>query len=285
MKLHSVEGFGTSDPSGSYGLSLLPAASYGCPPKQHGMFLFSASTYVVQESGGFAIVTVRRVQGGDGAVSVIVASVDGTAIAPRDYQAVQGTVLYFAPGETNKTVAVTIVDDAVAEGVELFQLMLTDPQGGASISTGQGLNTSSSATVRIIDDDNSNAIEFASSAHAVWENATSVVLSVVANGPGSDTYRTGNMNAMAGVDYNSTTGALTFGVGGGTQQITVDLIDNRDAPRPQAQPKAFFVALLDPTNGATLGMKRVAKVTILDNDVAPPCGGSDCNGHGVCNVR
>ena len=62
------------------------------------------------------------------AVSVDYATADGTAVAGADYTATSGT-LTFAPGETAKTVAVAILDDAIDEGKEKFTLRLSNPQG------------------------------------------------------------------------------------------------------------------------------------------------------------
>ena len=62
------------------------------------------------------------------AVSVDYATADGTAGAGADYTAASGT-LTFAPGETAKTVAVAILDDAIDEGKEKFTLRLSNPQG------------------------------------------------------------------------------------------------------------------------------------------------------------
>ena len=62
------------------------------------------------------------------AVSVDYATADGTAVAGADYTAASGT-LTFAPGETAKTVAVAILDDAIDEGKEKFTLRLSNPQG------------------------------------------------------------------------------------------------------------------------------------------------------------
>ena len=62
------------------------------------------------------------------AVSVDYATADGTAAAGPDYTATSGT-LTFAPGETEKTVAVALLDDAVDEGKERFTLVLSNPRG------------------------------------------------------------------------------------------------------------------------------------------------------------
>ena len=61
-------------------------------------------------------------------VSVDYRTVDGTATAGADYVAVEGT-LTFAPGETEKTVYVTVLDDAHDEGTETFTLALSNAVG------------------------------------------------------------------------------------------------------------------------------------------------------------
>ena len=54
-------------------------------------------------------------------VTVDFATADGTAAAGWDYTAVEGT-LTFAPGETEKTVSVEVLDDAHDEGEETLTL-------------------------------------------------------------------------------------------------------------------------------------------------------------------
>ena len=53
---------------------------------------------------------------------------DGTATAGEDYIAANGT-LTFAPGETTKTVSVTVLDDAVGDSGETFTLTLSNALG------------------------------------------------------------------------------------------------------------------------------------------------------------
>ena len=63
-----------------------------------------------------------------GPVSVDYATADGTATAGVDYTAASGT-LTFAAGETEKTVSVALLDDAIDEGKETFTLELSNPRG------------------------------------------------------------------------------------------------------------------------------------------------------------
>ena len=65
-----------------------------------------------------------------GPVTVDYATADGTATAGEDYTAAAGT-LTFAAGETGKSVAVAILDDAIDEGRETFTLTLSGAVGAA----------------------------------------------------------------------------------------------------------------------------------------------------------
>ena len=74
-----------------------------------------------------------------GTVTVDYATADGTATAGADYTRASGE-LRFAPGETAKTVAVPVLDDAHDEGEETFTLRLTAATG-ARIADGVATGT------------------------------------------------------------------------------------------------------------------------------------------------
>ena len=73
------------------------------------------------------------------AVSVRYATSDGTATSGTDYVARSGA-LRFAPGETEKTVSVAVLNDAHDEGSETMALALPEPFG-AEIADGAGTGT------------------------------------------------------------------------------------------------------------------------------------------------
>ena len=100
----------------------------------------SVADAAVREAAGAALrfrVTLEQPQAT--AVSVRYASADGTAVAGADYVAVRGA-LRFAPGETAKTVAVAVLDDAHDEGAETLTLTLSRPFG-ARLSDGEATGT------------------------------------------------------------------------------------------------------------------------------------------------
>jgi chitinase len=72
-------------------------------------------------------------------VTVSFSTANGTAVAPGDYTTLSGTVT-FAPGETQKIVAVAIKSDAVSEPDETFNLNLSGPVN-ATIADGSGVAT------------------------------------------------------------------------------------------------------------------------------------------------
>ena len=69
-------------------------------------------------------------------VTVRFNTADGTAKAGSDYSARVGS-LSFAPGEKTKTITVTVLDDAVAEAVEEFAVVIGDPVN-ATITKSRG---------------------------------------------------------------------------------------------------------------------------------------------------
>ena len=75
----------------------------------------------------------------DTAVSVQYGTLDGTAVAPADFTASSGTIV-FAPGETSKTLDILVVGDTALEADETFIVRLSDPNG-ATIADTEGVGS------------------------------------------------------------------------------------------------------------------------------------------------
>lgn len=114
-----------------------------------GEFTFAAETFTATESNAAAVVSVRRTGGADGEASVDYATHDGSASNGLDYAEATGT-LVFADGETHRTFAVPLLDDAEQEDVETVFLSLGNPGNGA------GIGEPGSAVLRIVDDEDPN---------------------------------------------------------------------------------------------------------------------------------
>ena len=211
------------------------------------------------------MVTVRRTGGTDGAVSATFATADGSATAGQDYTATAGQVINFADGAAaDQSISIPILNDISFEGNETFTGALSAPQGGAT------LGSPNSATVTILEDDivpAAGSISFSAPNYAVSESGGSVLISVQRTGGSSGAvtvqYATSNGTAVAGTDYTTTSGMLSWADGdAGDKTFSVPVIDNS----LNAADKNFTVALSNPTGGAVLSTPSMATVTINDDD-------------------
>ncbi|BAU12498.1 PA14 domain-containing protein [Leptolyngbya sp. NIES-3755] len=74
-------------------------------------------------------------------------------------------------------------------------------------------------------------------------------------------YTTADGSALAGSDYTTTAGILTFAAGETTKTVTIPIVNDTT---PEATEEFGFG--LGETTGAALGINRTARITIIDND-------------------
>ena len=165
-------------------------------------------------------------------MTVDVTTQDGTATAPTDYDAL-ATDLLFAPGDTSKTVDVTVHGDTAKEGNETFTLQLSGATN-ASVSDATGIAT-------ILDDDDVPSHEPSSPIASIsdvsieeghaGETATAtfdVRLSHPAVGDLALGYRSVAGTATDGHDYLGVEGIVTLPAGSVGSQVDVTVLgDNR----------------------------------------------------------
>lgn len=228
------------------GLALVP----------NGTLQFSSAIYSVVEGQAFATITVTRVGGTEGAVSVDYATGAGTATSGADYTDVGGT-LTFADGDAAaKTFTIPILADAAIEPFpdETVLLTLSNPTGGAV------LGAASTSTLQIVDDE-PRTVSIDDT--AARESDGKVTFTVSLNAPGGQTItvlvNTLAQTASAGADFTPIDGqSITFGPGVLTQTVVVTLADD-SVFEPTEQ---FSVVLTGATN-ALIG-KSQGTATILD---------------------
>lgn len=101
------------------------------PPTQGaGVVQISSETYSVMEDAGYVEVLVTRTGEGRDPFTVHYATADGSATGGLDYGVTAGT-LSFGSGETEKMIQVSITNDDIGEGEEMFSLSLSTPTNGA----------------------------------------------------------------------------------------------------------------------------------------------------------
>ena len=182
----------------------------------------------------------------------------GSAGSGTDFTAASG-LLTFAPGETSKTISVSVAGDVVDEHDETFSVGLSNPTNGIvvdGLATGTILDNDAAPTVVIRD----------VSGNEGRKNTTSVFLfEVVLSAPSekvvSVNFSTANGTATtADGDYVAASGTLVFNPGETLKRISVAVRgDNR-----RESNETFLVNLSSVTN-AVLGDGQ-AVGTILDDD-------------------
>jgi Bacterial Ig-like domain/Calx-beta domain len=99
-----------------------------------GQFRFGAPLYNTDENGGSVLVTVSRVNGGDGPATVAYATSNGSATA-GDYGAVSGTLTWIDGNTLDQTITIPILPDSLSEGKETFGLALSAPSANATLGS------------------------------------------------------------------------------------------------------------------------------------------------------
>jgi hypothetical protein len=108
------------------------------PPSLPSLTISNVSLTEGDSGSQLAVFTLTLSAASSNTVTVQYATADGTATAASDYVATSGSVT-FAPGETQKTISVTVNGDTTYETDETFLVNLTNPSNATlSVSQGQG---------------------------------------------------------------------------------------------------------------------------------------------------
>jgi len=224
-----------------------------------GYITLDALTVDTPENKPILKFNVARTNGSLAAVAATYMTISGTAVEALDYVAASGQV-FFAVGETSKTVLVGIVDDDFLEAEESFLFDILEPLGGAS------LGGVTSLLVRIQDNDVPGVLTLTETNVTVDEAVGQVVLrverSVGAAGSVTVDYLTVDSNATAGADYTTASGTLSFGPNEFNASVGVPILDDAAAEGSER----FLFRLQNPGGGVVLGTRTQAVVEIMDDD-------------------
>jgi YVTN family beta-propeller protein len=237
-------------------------------PQQPGTLQFSEPTYSAGEDADKISLTVTRVDGSDGEVSVQYLVTGGsTATADNDYTGGTGTLTWSAGDSNPKPLAITVIDDTESESTETIQFTLSNP-------TGASLGSPAQATLSLIDNDvpaTPSTLQFTEPAYTAGEDNGELSLTVarVGGSDGEATVQylvTGKSTATANSDYTGGTGTLTWPAGDShPKPLPITVTDDSDD-----EPTETIQFMLSNPTGATLGSPAQATLSIIDNDTAPP---------------
>ena len=227
------------------------------------LYVAHTTASLVQNSGT-ENVTVYRNGSTSGAVSVMCKTANGTAVSGRDFTAVS-TTLHWASGESTPQVcSVPISDGTPFSGSRTFTVELSDP-------TGITLSSSDKVTVTIFGNKGGGTVSVAAPTYTVAQSAGHVTISVNRTGGSVGSavvhYATANKTAIAGTDYTSEQGELSW-VNGDTAPKTFSIpVSNA---KPFSGTKTLAVAIAGGID-VVLGSSTSAIVTI-DGDASAATG-------------
>jgi hypothetical protein len=229
-----------------------------------GLLDFKSLSYSATEAGLVATITVERTGGVGGPVAVDYTTSDGTATAGSDYTTTSGTLTWASGDSADKTFMVPIAWDGRGEGPETINLALSNADGA-------DLGANTAAVIHVADDGASGPLQLTSTTYSVNEGDGLATITVTRSGgslggPVTVDYATADGSALAGSDYDATSGTLTFGPGEASKSFTVPITS--DSANEDAE--TFQVMLSNANGGASLGSPAGATVTIADDDPPAP---------------
>jgi len=229
----------------------------GSPTTDNETVAFSAATYAVAQSAGSVTLSVNRAGGTSGALAVNYATSNGTAVAGTNYTAKTGTLSWAAGDATAKTIVVPVSSTAFS-GTLTFDAALSAPAGGAA------LGSPATATVSISGSStaSSESVALSASTYSVAQSAGSVTIPVNRGGGTTGAlavnYATSNGTAVAGTNYTTQSGTLSWAAGDASAKNIVVPV----SATAFSGTLTFKVALSAPADGATLGTPATATVSI-----------------------
>lgn len=184
-------------------------------------------------------------------------TVDGTATAAdNDFAPVTAGTFSIPAGTTESSpIEVRIIGDLRVEPDESFTIEAFNVQGG---------QTPEPKIITILNDDTASLSTAAARANEGNAGTTPMIFTVTIAPPAAVTinadYRTADGTALAGVDYQSASGTITFAPGQATQTITVSVIGDT-----AFEPDETFTLIVTPRGGNPI----TATGTIANDDSRP----------------
>lgn len=193
-------------------------------------------------------------------VSVHYSTLNGTATAGSDYVAKSGT-LTFTPGQTSKTVTVSIINNAEppTEPNEFFYLALSNSSGAQiarSVGTAIIKDPSPPAPISITANDAPRQNEDPFPQFSKF----TVTLSKASTKQITVHYATSDGTAKSGHDYTSKSGTLTFDPGQTSKTVTIAILDPAHDPTGDQFIENYFLNLSSPTNAVIARAKAKAEI-------------------------
>ncbi|MBZ9609989.1 choice-of-anchor B family protein [Rheinheimera maricola] len=194
------------DPQGGATLAApaMTTVSFGTEPLRPGSFsLLQLSASGVE--GAAIALTVQRLGGSDGAVSVQYELQDGTAIGGVDYENISAQLDWADGDSSDRSISVQLLDDSEEEADELFTLQLRSVEGSV-------LGSNASIELTILDNDANTAPVVTAGENRQVNASQSVTLTAVASDAETDpiTYQWQQVSGSSVSIQNADSAVMSF---------------------------------------------------------------------------
>ena len=222
----------------------------------------SVSTSREVTEGNNATFEVEVTGGRSTAAVEVTYEVSGTATSGTDYTAPLG-MLTIGVGEPNGTITIDTLVDMVVDGGETLVVTLMD----ARTDKGDVTAVETPAETEILDEDMVVVSVAAGSPVTEGGNATfTVSLSGAVASPVTVNWSTSDGTAMAGSDYLSDSGTVTFPAES-TTPLTIEVMTSRDDLAEADETFTVTVTASGLPAGVSLGTATTTLITIIDDDM------------------
>lgn len=235
-----------------------------CAATPPDVYLVSATQNVNEGAGTLSIqVGINNADANATSVTLTLSDITATSVSDYDLTGNPVTVTFPAGSSAIQTVTVSIINDALIETSETFNVTLSNATNNASISLSQEI-------VTIIDDDAPGPEVFlVNTTQSILETATVVAIQVGITNPNANattvTFTLSNNDAEIGLDYNLIGNPITVTFPGGSSAVqTVNVTIINDAILELNE--TFNVTLSNPTNNATITTAQEV-VTIINVEI------------------
>lgn len=197
-------------------------------------------------------------------VRVAYETVNDSAAAPGDFEAASGT-LTFAPGVTSQPITINIQADTLYELDETFKVRISNP-AGADLGNSEAVVTIANDDLPSVGVGDVQVVEGDSgTTDMVFTLNLSSSVPVGATTLPRVRYRTEDVTALAGEDYNSVDATATFQPGSNTASVTVQIRgDTTDENN-----ESFGLILSDPVGLTITDAEADGRITDNDQVVLP----------------
>ena len=203
------------------------------------------------------VVTLNQASGQ--VVSVEYEISGGTATGGGVDHTLDAGTLVFQPGETSTSISLAVVDDLIDESDETIEVNLTQASNAV-------LSVPLTHSYTILDDDPTPGLAVVDGGAVEGDGLVEVTVEMTGLSQSDVTviYSTADVTTLAGLDYASTTGLLTWTAGEtGPRTLTVPVMDDAIDEAEET----LLVVLSGATNATATDAEGV--LTITDDDPAP----------------